>query len=158
MTIIRDANSSWKIDADTKKTETVSNPLPGGCFVIESKKGAPIRATKEQLAQTLSTTPPETHRIVVTAGTKGARCFADITGTRIAKTEWGNKIGNVQSAQIVEKMGMCVYLPSLILAKFQSSGSHALVAFTDTHEALTFSLPQLEHLCTLKLSADPSAL
>ncbi|KAJ7109928.1 lethal giant larvae like, C-terminal-domain-containing protein [Mycena epipterygia] len=134
LTIIRDTNSPWRIDTEIKKVETVTNPLPGGTFILDWRKGVSIQANKEQLAQSFHPTPPETHCILVTAGTKGARCFADITGTRISKTDWGNKVGNVRSAQIVEKMG-----------------SHALVAFTDSHEALTFSLPHLEYLCTLKL-------
>lgn len=106
MTVIRDANSLWKIDPDVKKTETVAHPLPGGTFLVDPKSGVPLGATKEQLVQSLSPSPPDMHRILVTAGTKSARCFVDVTGTRIAKTEWGNKAGNVHSAQIVEKMGM----------------------------------------------------
>ncbi|KAJ7459170.1 WD40 containing snare-dependent exocytosis protein [Mycena galericulata] len=151
LTLIRDANSSWKIDADMKKTETVANPLRGGTFLVDPNKGVPIRATKEQLGQSFSPTSPDTHRILVTAGTKGARCFADVNGTRIAKTDWGNKVGTVQSAQIVEKMGTQSQYLLRTVADLLVQGSHALVAFTDTHEVLAFSLPQLEYLCTLQL-------
>ncbi|KAJ7675329.1 lethal giant larvae like, C-terminal-domain-containing protein [Mycena rosella] len=141
LTVIRDTNSpSRRIDGEIKKVETVANPLPGGTFILDTKKGLPIRATKEQLAQSFHPTPPETHCMMVMAGTKGARSFADITGPRIAKTDWGNKTGTVRSVQIVEKMG-----------------SHALVAFTDNHEALAFSLPHLEHLCTLNLPTEDAS-
>ncbi|KAJ6483896.1 WD40 containing snare-dependent exocytosis protein [Mycena vulgaris] len=135
LTVIRDT-SSWRVDAEVKKVETVANPISGGTFILDSK-GLPIRATKEQLAQSFHPTPPETHCILVTAGLKGARSFGDITGARIAKTDWGNKAGTVRSVQIVEKMG-----------------SHALVAFTDHHEALAFSLPYLEYLCTLSVPTE----
>ncbi|KAJ7492344.1 WD40 containing snare-dependent exocytosis protein [Mycena latifolia] len=141
LTVIRDSNTaSWRIDGEIKKVETVANPLPGGTFLLDPKKGLPIRATKEQLAQSFHSTPPDTHCILVTAGTKGARSFGDITGARIGKTDWGNKTGTVCSVQIVEKMG-----------------SHALVAFTDNHEALAFSLPQLEYLCTLRLPTEDTS-
>ncbi|KAJ7269438.1 lethal giant larvae like, C-terminal-domain-containing protein [Mycena haematopus] len=135
LTLLRDGNSpSWRFDSDTKKVETVAHPLAQGTFILDGKTGLPIGATREQLAQSLHPTPSETHCILVVAGAKGVRSFSDITGARISKTEWGNKIGNVCSVQIVEKMG-----------------SRALVAFTDTHDALAYSLPNLEHICTLKL-------
>jgi len=143
LTVVREMNSAlWRVDAEIKTVETVSHPLAGGTFVLDAKKGLPIRASKEQLSQSLHPTPPDTHCILVTAGAKGARCFSDLTGSRISKTEWGNKTGTVCSVQIVEKMG-----------------SRALVAFTDHHEALAFSLPNLEHLSSFDLPAtDTSTL
>ncbi|KAJ7170200.1 WD40 containing snare-dependent exocytosis protein [Mycena filopes] len=142
MTIIRDTNSpAWRIDSDVKKIEAVSHPLPQGTFILDSKKGSSLRATKEQLAQSLHPTPAETHCMLVTAGVKGARCVADITGSRIGKTDWGNKTGTVRSVQIVEKMG-----------------SHALVAFTDDHQALAYSLPNLEYIYTLQFPVEDASL
>ncbi|KAJ7103251.1 WD40 containing snare-dependent exocytosis protein [Mycena belliarum] len=141
LTVIRETNSpGWRIDADIKKIETVAHPLVGGTFILDPKKGLPLRATKELLAQSFHPTPPETHCILITAGAKGARSFSDITGPRIGKTDWGNKTGTVQSVQIVEKMG-----------------SRALIAITDNHEVLAFSIPQLEYLCTLRLPTDDTS-
>jgi hypothetical protein len=152
LTVLRDASSpSWRIDSDTKKVETVAHPFAQGTFILDAKTGLPIRATKEQLAQSFQPVSPETHCILVAAGAKGVRSFADITGARIAKAEWGTKVGTVCSVQIVEKMGTCC-LPLLALGPSLYLGSHALLAFTDTHDALAYSLPNLEYLCTLKLS------
>ncbi|KAJ7161293.1 WD40 containing snare-dependent exocytosis protein [Mycena crocata] len=138
LTILRDTNSSsWHVDAEIKKAETVAYPLAGGTFIVDSKSGVFLRAFKENLAQSFHPTPAETHCILVATGVKGAKCFADINGTRLGKTDWGNKTGSVRSTQIVEKMG-----------------SHALVASTDHAEILAFSLPQLEPLCTLKLPVE----
>ncbi|KAK7063993.1 WD40 containing snare-dependent exocytosis protein [Favolaschia claudopus] len=135
LTVLRDSNSpSWLVDPNPKKVETVTNSLPMGTFILDGKTGLPIHATKEHLAHSLQPTPAETHCILVVAGAKGARCIADVTGSRIAKTDWGNKTGVVQSVQIVNKMG-----------------SHALVAFTDSQEAMAYSLPSLEFICSLKL-------
>ncbi|KAJ6575407.1 lethal giant larvae like, C-terminal-domain-containing protein [Mycena capillaripes] len=142
LTVLRDTNSpSWRIDTETKKVETVAHPLPGGTFILDSSTGHLIRATKERLAQSLHPSPADTHYVLVTAGTKGARCIADITGARIATTDWGNKTGAVCSVQIVEKMG-----------------SHALLAFTDGHDALAYSLPNLEYICTLQLPVTGASL
>ncbi|KAJ7361454.1 WD40 containing snare-dependent exocytosis protein [Mycena albidolilacea] len=142
LTVLRDASSpSWRIDSDTKKVETVAHPFAQGTFILDAKTGLPIRATKEQLAQSFQPASPETNCILVAAGAKGVRSFADITGARIAKAEWGTKVGTICSVQIVEKMG-----------------SHALLAFTDTHDALAYSLPNLEYLCTLKLSITDASL
>ncbi|KAJ6621080.1 lethal giant larvae like, C-terminal-domain-containing protein [Mycena sp. CBHHK59/15] len=135
LTIVQDANSStWKTDPEIKKAEGAANPLPGGTFLLDSKNAALCNATRDRLAQSFKPTASDTHCLFVTAGSKGARCFADITGTRIGKTDWGNKVGTVLNAQVVEKMG-----------------SHALVAFTDRHEALVYSLPHLEFLSIMKL-------
>ncbi|KAJ7631237.1 WD40 containing snare-dependent exocytosis protein [Roridomyces roridus] len=134
LTLVRQEDSTWKVDPETKRAEAVASPLPGGTFIVDPKVGAPVVATREQLSQSFHPAPPDTHRILVTAGAKGARCLADVTGSRISRVEWGSKVGTVQTVQIVEKMG-----------------SHSLVAFTDAHEVLAFSLPQLEHLGTMQL-------
>jgi hypothetical protein len=41
----------------------------------------------------------------IIAGAKGVRCNADITGKRVSKADWSNKVGGVESVQIVEKNG-----------------------------------------------------
>ncbi|KAJ6503249.1 WD40 containing snare-dependent exocytosis protein [Mycena vitilis] len=135
LTVLRDANStSWRIDSEIKKVDTVANPLAEGTFVLDWKSGVPIHATREGLTKSMHPTPAETHCILVTAGSKGAKSFSDLTGARIGKVDWGNKTGTVCSVQIIEKMG-----------------SHALLAFTGGHDALAYSLPNLEYICTLQL-------
>ncbi|KAF8215929.1 lethal giant larvae like, C-terminal-domain-containing protein, partial [Mycena galopus ATCC 62051] len=142
LTVLRDTNSpSWRLDTDTKKVETVAHPITHGTFIFDAKTGLRIRATKEQLAQSMDPAPSETHCILVAAGAKGARSIANITGATIAKTDWGKKTGTVYSVQIVEKMG-----------------SHALIAFTDTRDALAYSLPNLEYICTLKVPITDASL
>ncbi|CAK5280636.1 unnamed protein product, partial [Mycena citricolor] len=137
----RDA-TGWKVEADGTKGEMASNPLAMGTFVIDIKHGKPIHATKEQLGRASQDSgPTETDTIFVTAGAKGAKSFKNVNGPRIGKTDWGNKTGNVISVQIVEKMS-----------------SRGLVAFTDKQEVLTYSLPTLEHLYTLKLPLDDNAI
>ncbi|KAJ7651666.1 WD40 containing snare-dependent exocytosis protein [Mycena polygramma] len=142
LTVLRDANStSWRIDSEIKKVDTVANPLAGGTFILDSKSGVPVQATREGLTKSLHPTPAETHCILVTAGSKGAKSFSDLTGARIGKVDWGNKTGAVCSVQIIEKMG-----------------SHALLAFTDGHDALAYSLPNLEYICTLQLPVAGASL
>jgi len=57
-----------------------------------------------------------------------------LNGERIAKAEWGSKVGTVLRVEVVERRAAC-----------------ALVAFTERGEALVYSLPFLEHLGSLQL-------
>lgn len=45
----------------------------------------------------------EGHCFWVVAGVKGAKCFADVTGDRVGKTEWKDTEGVVKNVQIVER-------------------------------------------------------
>lgn len=47
----------------------------------------------------------EGHCLWVVAGAKGAKCYADVTGERIGRTDWKEAEGSVKSAQIVERHG-----------------------------------------------------
>ncbi|KAJ7070791.1 WD40 containing snare-dependent exocytosis protein [Mycena amicta] len=135
ITVTRETNSSlWCIEAEIKKVEGVPNPLLGGMFVLDAKKGGFLRATRERLAQSLHPTAPDSTSILVIAGAKGARCIADLHGPRISRVDWAAKGSAVVCAQVVEKMG-----------------SQALVAFTDHHEIMAYSLPSLDHLGTFAL-------
>jgi len=104
--------------------------------VLDSKTGLQRKANRNRLAASLEP-GAEAHSIWITAGTKGVRCVSDITGERIGKAEWGNKVGSVQSVKVIER-----------------NGSHVLVAFTDQHEALVYSLPHIEYLHTLQIPLD----
>ncbi|KAG5647699.1 hypothetical protein DXG03_008422 [Asterophora parasitica] len=114
-----------------------THTLPRGAFVIDSKTGVSVNANRSRLAQAGSDydfarqkKPP----VLVLVGTKGARCFASINGERIGRVEWGSKAGAIQGVQIVDRLG-----------------SHALVVTTSRHDALVYSLPQLEYIATVKL-------
>ena len=92
--------------------------------------------------------------LLVVAGTKGVRCFTEFSEEKIARTEWGHKFGSVWMVQIIERNCesrasslVYPYLAYLILA------CRALVAFTDKHVGLVYSLPALELLHTLDLPA-----
>ncbi|KAG6813211.1 hypothetical protein H0H92_013098 [Tricholoma furcatifolium] len=130
----------WTCDGPITVEGNVSHILPHGCFVIDSKTGASLPASNIHLAQAssgMSTTPS----VLVMAGAKGARAYANINGDRIGKVDWGSKAGEVIDVQIVEKLG-----------------SRVLVMATSKHDALVYSLPQLEHMMTLKLPPIPMSL
>jgi hypothetical protein len=98
--------------------EGVLNPLPQGSFVIDCKSGNKWKASRALLGEpTRPTTSEAPHCAFVTCGSKGAKCFANINGTQIAKTDWGSKIGVVQGAQIVERLGECPIYSSHVLAE-----------------------------------------
>ncbi|KAF8634948.1 hypothetical protein AX15_000677 [Amanita polypyramis BW_CC] len=132
--------SAWSVFGETISAEAIPNPLQYGSFVLDEKTGSTLDADRERLFLTQYNTNSDIRPIFVTTGSKGARAYAGVNGQRIAKIDWSNgKTGHVQTAQIVEK-----------------TGSYALVAFTDKHFALVYSLPYLDHLHTLDLPPIPS--
>jgi len=131
-----------KLDGEPVETDTLAHPVPHGSFVLDAKTGAPIKADRSRLAASLQTSDRNNAPCLwITAGAKGVRCIAGITGERIGKADWSSKVGAVESVQIIEK-----------------SGSHALVAFTDKNEAVVYSLPHLEQLHSLHLPESDLAL
>ncbi|KAF8078966.1 hypothetical protein FPV67DRAFT_88576 [Lyophyllum atratum] len=124
---------SWTCQKPITVDSGISQPLPQCAFVIDSKTGAGLPASRSRLAAA-DLDGPRTSSILVMVGAKGARCFVNINGERIGKVEWGSKVGAIQGVQIVERLR-----------------SHVLVVTTDRHDALVYSLPQLEYILTLKL-------
>jgi len=130
------------VDGEPVETETFSNPVPNGSFVVDANTGALIKADRSRLAASLQTSDRNPiHGLWVTVGSKGVRCIADITGERISKADWNNKAGEIENVQIIDKNGSCV-----------------LVAFTDKNKAVVYSLPHLEYLQILHLPESDIAL
>ncbi|EMD32655.1 hypothetical protein CERSUDRAFT_118683 [Gelatoporia subvermispora B] len=143
-TIARSEDGAWNAVASTHTVEAAQRPVPGGSAVLDAKTGARIHASRDGLAAALriaqhdvaegETAEGHKRTVWVSAGAKGARCIANLTGERIAKTDWSSKAGAVLQTKVIEK-----------------NGSSVLVAFTDHQEALVYSLPFLELLQTLQL-------
>jgi hypothetical protein len=88
------------------ETETLAHPLRHGSFIIDANTGALIKADRSRLGASLQgSSRNNVPYLWVTAGAKGVRCIADITGERVSKADWSNKVGGVESVQIVEKSG-----------------------------------------------------
>jgi len=105
-TLVHSGNPvSWSIISEPVPCKAVVDPLPGGTFVVDTK-GAPVRADRVRLAASYQGgLPAETRQsLMITVGAKGARCNLNIDGEKMGKTEWGTKVGLLQSAQIVEHM------------------------------------------------------
>ena len=96
---------SWSIVGEPVSCKAVADPLPGGTFVVDTK-GVAVGADRTRLAalfrDVLPTGTPQC--LMITVGAKGARCNLNIDGDKVAKVEWGGKVGLVQSAQIVENL------------------------------------------------------
>ncbi|TFL03659.1 lethal giant larvae like, C-terminal-domain-containing protein [Pterulicium gracile] len=107
--------------------DAVEDPLVEGVFVVEASGG--LSATANQSFQ-------DRIRLVVFAGAKEVKCFKDLDhdDSRVAKASWGTKHGEVQYCQIVEK-----------------GTSLALVAVTNKHKVLVYSLPYLEFMHVAQL-------
>ncbi|KAI0046614.1 hypothetical protein FA95DRAFT_1582978 [Auriscalpium vulgare] len=141
-TLTRDVHGAWSIASPPREAETTQAALPGGTFVLDARTGAPCKADKNRLAVALAAENASPGAgeddgprcLLVVAGYRGVRCCTDLGEARVSRAEWGSKAGNVILAQVVEK-----------------NGSYALVAVTDKHEALVYSLPALEFLHTLPL-------
>jgi syntaxin-binding protein 5 len=96
---------SWSIVGEPVSCKAVADPLPGGTFVVDTQ-GVAVGADRTRLAAlfrgVLPTGTPQC--LMITVGAKGARCNLNIDGDKVAKIEWGGKVGLVQSAQIVENL------------------------------------------------------
>ena len=104
-TITRSGNPvSWSIIDEPVPLKAMADPLPGGTFVVDTK-GISVGADRVGLAASFQgALPAGAQYLMITVGAKGARCNFNIDGEKIAKVEWGSKVGLVQSAQIVENM------------------------------------------------------
>jgi syntaxin-binding protein 5 len=110
-TLARGDNGTWSIPSAPSEIEGVPTPLTSGTFVLDAHTGAPCKADKAHLAAALefkasSNAPEESVRcLLLIVGAKGARCLADLSNERVARVEWGHKVGNVVHAQVIERNG-----------------------------------------------------
>ncbi|KAF6766707.1 lethal giant larvae like, C-terminal-domain-containing protein [Ephemerocybe angulata] len=119
--------ATWGVEKEPTIIRGVSEPLPEGSFVLDSKSGSQRGATGSLFASALDHQSSSSPSLLVTVGAKGARAYANITGERIGKADWGVRAGNALAAQVVKRMA-----------------SRALVVVTDKEETLAYSLPWLE--------------
>lgn len=139
-------------------TEGSARPLTSGSFILDAKTGNRCPADRQSLAAILQgTTKVEESKkcIWVSAGAKGVRTTLDVNGERIAKVDWGSKVGIVQHVEIAGKLGMNASLVLCVhdLCHVPYPDSQALIAYTSLGLALVYSLPHLEHIHTMQLSA-----
>lgn len=159
-TVLRSQNGAWTVKTHPEKTEAASHPFPGGSIVINTT-GYSCNADRNGLSVALTppTNPSEVKRSIwVTAGSKGVRCVADITGEKLGRTEWGSKVGKVEQVEVVRKNGRLLSLISCPInpgsnVELTTSplAAAVLVAYTDRRQAAVYSLPFLEHLHTLQM-------
>jgi syntaxin-binding protein 5 len=105
---VAQSSSTWTFHGPISADGGISHPVSRCSFVIDSKSGRGCAADKARLSAAMSGAQggiEPTPGILVTIGTKGAKCLSGIHGQKVGKTEWGSKAGAVQTAQIVEKMG-----------------------------------------------------
>ncbi|KAI0639923.1 lethal giant larvae like, C-terminal-domain-containing protein [Trametes polyzona] len=137
--LAHNAPSTWTVVQPPLTIDTPARPIPGGYFVLDARTGAKCRGDRKGLATVLQTdevVATEQKFIFVAAGAKAVRCTLNVNGERIAKAEWGSKVGTVQHVEVVER-----------------ADSAALVAFTSLGNALVYTLPHLEHIHTFPLPA-----
>jgi hypothetical protein len=79
------------------------DPLPDGTFVVDTQ-GELIGADRARLAASFRAPTDTPSCLMITVGAKGARCNFNIDGEKVAKIEWGSKVGLVQSVQIVKNL------------------------------------------------------
>ncbi|KAI0673986.1 lethal giant larvae like, C-terminal-domain-containing protein [Trametes maxima] len=137
--LAHNAPSAWSVSQPPITAEVPARPIPGGCFVLDAKTGAKCGADRRGLTAVLQPddgSDAVKKYVFVAAGAKGVRCALNVNGERIAKVDWGSKVGTVQHVEVIERVDSC-----------------ALVAFTSLGNALIYSLPHLEHIHTLQLPA-----
>lgn len=99
---------SWGVAGEPAAFKTPSDPIANGTFVLDAKTGSILKADRVRLAATFSsgTNPRQSQCFLVTIGAKGARSNIAVTGEKIGKAEWSHKVGNIQTAQVVEHMSI----------------------------------------------------
>ncbi|KAG2022890.1 hypothetical protein CC2G_000608 [Coprinopsis cinerea AmutBmut pab1-1] len=127
----------WTIAEDSVTTKGVSDPLPGGSFVLDSKTGNPRGASRGLFAAAVRLAGGDdaiVPSLFVTVGSRGARVYSNVDGERLGRAEWSSKYGTAVVAQVVERMA-----------------SKALVVITDAQIGLAYTLPSLEHITDFKM-------
>ena len=92
----------------------MADPLPDGTFVVDTL-GVHIAADRARLAASFRAPTDTPQCLMITVGAKGARCNLNIDGDKVAKIEWGSKVGLVQSVQIVKNLRQYFWLLSSFL-------------------------------------------
>ncbi|KAJ3721812.1 lethal giant larvae like, C-terminal-domain-containing protein [Lentinula raphanica] len=131
-TFERSTDSSWIVTEDVVKFDGPAHPL--AIFVLNPKNGSRCPADRSRLAAALSDPSNPGSVMCIIAGSKGVRCNFNMNGDRIGKVDWNHRMGKVLNVQIVQKLS-----------------SYALVAFTESHEACAYSLPNLEFMHSVTL-------
>lgn len=109
-TLVRTPDGVWNVSPTPENTDTVSQPLVGGSFVVDTRTGNQCRANRGGLGAALSASTEDVEKgkaVWVCAGIKGARCAIDITGERVGRVEWSSKFGKVERVSLVQKNGTC---------------------------------------------------
>ena len=94
---------SWSVVGEPVPGKAMADPLPDGTFVVDTQ-GVLIGADRARLAASFNVPTDTPPCLMITVGSKGARCNFNIDGEKVAKIEWGSKVGLVQSMQIVENL------------------------------------------------------
>lgn len=101
---------SWSVVGEPTVFKASPDPVRNAAFVLDLKTGSFLKADRERLSASITSvknqTPVSAQCFLVAVGTKGARSILDVTGEKIGKVEWGHKFGNVETAQVIEHMGI----------------------------------------------------
>ncbi len=109
-TLEHKAPSSWTVVQPPVTVDGSARPVSGGSFVLDAKSGVRRPADRAGLAAILQ--KDEAIRgdsvpknIWISAGAKGVRTALNVNGERIAKEEWGGKVGTVEHVEVVRRLG-----------------------------------------------------
>ncbi|KAI0783299.1 lethal giant larvae like, C-terminal-domain-containing protein [Abortiporus biennis] len=140
--VTRSSTGTWEVKEPHEFTEATSHPLSES-IVIDAKTGVRCKANRDGLSIALNPPAPEERRrtIWISAGAKGVKCTADLSGEKLGKIDWPatSKVGQVIRVEVIKKLSASV-----------------LVAFTDKRNALVYSIPTLEWLHTLQFEQSPT--
>ncbi|KIY73582.1 hypothetical protein CYLTODRAFT_365694 [Cylindrobasidium torrendii FP15055 ss-10] len=134
---LQQKGSGWTCPTDFIKVDGVEDPFPEGTCVLDRKTGGRTGANRYGLTNVQNPIGINPTYLVV-AGAKNVKTFDCVDGERIAGTHWAGKV-KVKNVKIVEKLG-----------------SSALVAFTEEHQILAYSIPHLEPIGTFPVPKCPS--
>ena len=104
-------SGEWAVAQPITVAEGSARPLSSGSFILDTKTGNRCPADRNSLAAILQRTAKveESKKCIwISAGGKGVRTTLDLNGERIAKVDWGSKVGIVQHVGVAGKLGMSI--------------------------------------------------
>ena len=103
-TIEKDTRTNkFKVCPKPTPVDAVSQCFPHGSYILDSTTGVECVASGSRYSDVLRGQPDSGDTYWVTAGKKGLRCSLNADGERLGRVDFGQKIGVVESAQVVHR-------------------------------------------------------
>lgn len=113
-TLTQSSSGDWQVES-VEKLEGMDSPLPRGMFILQAKTGSSRSASRGTFREALQggaslslgtrdLKDEDAHCFWVSAGEKGAKCQANISGGKAGRVDWGRG-RKIECVQVVTRKG-----------------------------------------------------